>query len=278
MMNKIIDGKLVSKLLKDELKEKISNLSVKPKLVVISVGNDEASKVYVRQKEKASLYVGMEYDHVHYDNIDEESLINKINELNNDDSVSGMIVQLPLPSGLNANRIINSIDPKKDVDGLTYLNQGKLLNKENCLVSCTPNGVMELLKYYKVDLEGKNVVIIGRSNLVGKPLFNLMINANATVTLCHSKTKNIEKITKRADILVVAIGSPNFVNKDMIKKGCIIVDVGINRVNDQLIGDVDYNSCYDKCKLITPVPGGVGPMTVTMLLYNTYNAFINNSK
>lgn len=278
MMNKIIDGKLVSKLLKDELKEKISNLSVKPKLVVISVGNDEASKVYVGQKEKASNYVGMDYLHIHYDDISEDDLINKIKELNNDDSVSGMIVQLPLPRGLNANRIINNIDPNKDVDGLTYLNQGKLLNKEECLVSCTPNGVMELLKYYKVDLEGKNVVIIGRSNLVGKPLFNLMINANATVTLCHSKTKDIASITKRADILVVAIGSPNFVNKDMIKKGCIIVDVGINRVNDKLIGDVDYNSCFDKCKLITPVPGGVGPMTVTMLLYNTYNAFINNSK
>ena len=274
-MSKIIDGKKVSLKLKEELKEKVSKLKVKPKLVVISVGDNPASKVYVRQKEKCANYVGFEYNHLHYEKIKDEDLIKEIEKLNKDNSVSGMIVQLPLPKGMDEKRIVNSIDPDKDVDGLSYINAGRLLNNEPCLASCTPAGIMELLKAYNIDPCGKNVVVIGRSILVGKPMVNLMVNANATVTLCHSKTVDIEKVTKKADILVVAIGKPNFVKRNMVKRGSIVIDVGINRVDDKLIGDVDYNDVYDKVKLITPVPGGVGPMTVIMLMNNVYQAYLN---
>ena len=274
-MSKIIDGKMVSLKLKDELKEKVSKLEVKPKLVVISVGDNPASKVYVRQKEKCATYVGFLYEHLHYDEIKDEDLIKQIEKLNKDNSVSGMIVQLPLPKGMDEKRIVNSIDPDKDVDGLSYINAGRLLNNEECLTSCTPAGIMELLKAYNIDPSGKRVVVIGRSILVGKPMMNLMINANATVTLCHSKTVDIEKITRQADILIVAIGKPNFVKKNMVKRGSIVIDVGINRVDDKLIGDVDYNDVYSKVKLITPVPGGVGPMTVIMLMNNVYKAYLN---
>ena len=276
-MNKIIDGKKISLKLKDELKDKVSKLKVKPKLVVISVGDNPASKVYVRQKEKCANYVGFEYLHLHYDTISDNDLIKEINKLNNDKSVSGMIVQLPLPKGMNEKRIVNSIIPDKDVDGLSYINAGKLLNNEECLVSCTPAGIMELLKYHKIDLAGKNAVVIGRSILVGKPMMNLLINANATVTLCHSKTVDLEKITKKADILVVAIGKPNFVTRNMVKKGAIVIDVGINRVDDKLIGDVNFDNVYSKVKLITPVPGGVGPMTVIMLMNNVYKAYMKKN-
>ena len=273
-MSKIIDGKQVSLKLKDELKEKVSKLKVKPKLVVISVGDNPASKVYVRQKEKCAKYIGFLYEHLHYESIKDDDLIKEINKLNKDKSVSGMIVQLPLPKGMDEKRIVNSIDHDKDVDGLSYINAGKLLNNEAELVSCTPAGIMELLKAYNIDPTGKNAVVIGRSILVGKPMMNLLINANATVTLCHSKTIDIEKITRKADILVVAIGKPNFVTRNMVKRGAVVIDVGINRVDDKLIGDVDYNDVYSKVKLITPVPGGVGPMTVIMLMTNVYNAYM----
>ncbi len=276
-MNKIIDGKEISKDIKKELKDKISLLKNKPCLVVISVGNNEASKVYVRQKEKAANLVGITYQHLHYDEIKEEDLLKEIDKLNKDSNVNGVIVQLPLPDYLNSTRIVNYIDSSKDVDGLSYLNAGKLLNNSDCLVSCTPNGIMELLKRKKVDLVGKKVVVIGRSILVGKPMMNLFINANSTVTLCHSKTKDIASYTKHADIIVVAIGKPNFLKKEMIKKGVILIDVGINRVGDSLIGDIDYNDCYPKAKLITPVPGGVGPMTVAMLMSNVYEAYLKQN-
>ena len=274
-MSKIIDGKKVSKELKEELKEKVSKLKVKPKLVVISVGDNPASKVYVRQKEKCATYVGFEYEHLHFESISDDKLIKEIEKLNADKKVSGMIVQLPLPKGMDEKRIVNTINPDKDVDGLSYINAGRLLNNEECLASCTPAGIMELLKAYNIDPCGKNVVVIGRSILVGKPMMNLMINANATVTLCHSKTVDLEKVTRKADILVVAIGKPNFVTRNMVKRGAIVIDVGINRVDDKLIGDVDYNDVYSKVKLITPVPGGVGPMTVIMLMNNVYKAYLN---
>ena len=277
-MSKIIDGKRVSQTLKEELKEEVSKLKVKPKLVVISVGDNPASKVYVRQKEKCATYVGFEYLHLHYDEISDDKLVKEIEKLNNDKSVSGMIVQLPLPKGMNEKRIVNTISPEKDVDGLSYINAGRLLNNEECLASCTPAGIMELLKAYNIDPSGKNVVVIGRSILVGKPMVNLMVNANATVTLCHSKTVDIEKITRKADILVVAIGKPNYVTKNMVKRGAIVIDVGINRVDDKLVGDVDYNDVYYKVKLITPVPGGVGPMTVIMLMKNVYKAYLKTRK
>ena len=276
-MSKIIDGKKVSLEIKEELKEKVSKLDVKPKLVVISVGDNPASKVYVRQKEKCAKYIGFLYQHMHFDSISDNDLINEIEKLNKDKTVSGMIVQLPLPNGMNEKRIVNSIDVTKDVDGLTYLNAGRLLNNEECLTSCTPAGIMELLKSYKIDPCGKRAVVIGRSILVGKPMMNLLINANATVTLCHSKTVELEKITRQADILVVAIGKPNFVTRNMVKRGSVIIDVGINRVDDKLIGDVNYDDVKDKVKLITPVPGGVGPMTVVMLMKNVYMAYLKNN-
>ena len=275
MMRKIIDGKKISNESKEELKKKVSNLEIKPGLTVISVGDDAASEVYVKQKRKAAEYIGYNYNHLHYDSIDDDELIKKINELNNDTKVHGIIVQLPLPKGMNETRIVNAITPSKDVDGLSYLNAGLLLNNKTSLVSCTPKGIMELLKRENVKVEGANAVVIGRSILVGKPMMNLLINANATVTLCHSKTKDIEKITKKADILVVAIGKKHFITRDMVKRGSVIIDVGINRVDGKLYGDVDFNDVYPKVKKITPVPGGVGPMTVVMLMQNVYDAYDN---
>ena len=276
MMSKNIDGKKISLEVKEELKKEISLLEVKPSLVVISVGDDPASKVYVRQKEKCAKYVGINYTHLNYDHIEDDELIKKIEELNNDKNINGIIVQLPLPKGMDSTKIVNSINPEKDVDGLTYINSGRLLNGEKCLVSCTPKGIMHLLKHEKIDLEGKNAVVVGRSILVGKPMMNLLINANATVTLCHSRTKNIEKITKKADVLIVAIGKKHFITRDMVKRGSVIIDVGINRVEDKLYGDVFYDDVYDKVKKITPVPGGVGPMTVVMLMSNVLEAYKNN--
>ena len=272
-MSKIIDGKRISLEIKNELKEKVSKMQEKPTLVVISVGDNPASKVYVGQKEKCANYIGINYLHMHFDCISDDELIAKINKLNNDKKVNGIIVQLPLPDGMNETRIVNTIIPSKDVDGLTYLNAGLLLNNKTSLVSCTPKGIMELLKRENVPLEGTNAVVIGRSILVGKPMMNLLINANATVTLCHSKTKDLEKITKKADILIVAIGKKEFIKKEMVKKGSIVIDVGINRVDGKLYGDVDYNDVYKKVKKITPVPGGVGPMTVVMLMQNVCDAY-----
>ena len=272
-MSKIIDGKKISNEIKEELKEKVSKLPIKPCLVVISVGDNEASKVYVGQKEKCANYIGITYQHLHYDSISDDELIKKINHLNQDKTVNGIIVQLPLPKGMDETRIVNAIDVTKDVDGLTYLNAGLLLNNKTSLVSCTPKGIMELLKRENINLEGANCVVIGRSILVGKPMMNLLINANATVTLCHSKTKNLEKITKKADILIVAIGKKHFITREMVKRGSIIIDVGINRVDGKLYGDVDYDKVLDKVKKITPVPGGVGPMTVVMLMKNVLESY-----
>ncbi len=277
-MSKIIDGKKISLEIKEELKNTISNMTTKPCLVVISVGDNPASKVYVGQKEKCANYIGINYKHMHYDTINDDDLIKVIEKLNKDKKINGIIVQLPLPKGMDETRIVNVISPLKDVDGLTYLNAGLLLNNKECLASCTPSGIMELLKYEKINLEGMNAVVIGRSILVGKPMMNLLINANATVTLCHSKTKNIEKITKKADLLIVAIGKKHFIKKEMVKRGSIIIDVGINRVDGKLYGDVDYLDVYPKVAKITPVPGGVGPMTVIMLMKNVLLAYYEQNK
>ena len=277
-MSRIIDGKKISGEIKEELKEKVSQLKVKPCLVVISVGDDPASKVYVGQKEKCANYIGINYHHLHFDTIKNDELIKEIDKLNKDINVHGIIVQLPLPKGMDEKRIVNSISVLKDVDGLSFLNAGRLLNNEKCLVSCTPKGIMELLKREKVKIEASDAVVIGRSILVGKPMMNLLINANATVTLCHSKTKDLKKITKKADILIVAIGKKHFVNRDMVKRGAVVIDVGINRDNGKLYGDVDYNDVYDKVSKITPVPGGVGPMTVVMLMQNVLEAYERSMK
>ena len=272
-MSKIIDGKKISGEIKDELKEKVDKLKIKPTLVVISVGDNPASKVYVSQKEKCANYIGINYEHKHYDSISDDELVKVIDKLNKDKKVNGIIVQLPLPDGMDETRIVNTIIPEKDVDGLTYLNAGLLLNNKTSMVSCTPKGIMELLKREKVNLVGCNAVVIGRSILVGKPMMNLLINANATVTLCHSKTKDLDKITKKADVLVVAIGKKHFITRDMVKRGAVVIDVGINRVDGKLYGDVNYDDVYSKVKKITPVPGGVGPMTVVMLMKNVCEAY-----
>ena len=270
-MNKIIDGKLVRDKKIEELKKDIENLKEKLTLVVISVGDDPASKVYVGQKEKMAIAIGYNFINLHYNIIEEDKLIKEIQKLNNDPNITGIIVQLPLPKYLNKDKIVNTVLPCKDVDGLTNENLLKLVKKEDCLIPCTPKGIISLLDYYKVDLF-KNVVIVGRSELVGLPLFHLLLNKNATVTLCHSKTKDLGKYTKNADILIVAVGKKELIKKDMIKKDSIIIDVGINRYNNKLYGDVESNA-IELASLMTPVPGGVGPMTVISLMENVYKAY-----
>lgn len=273
-MNKIIDGKTISDSIKLEIKNKVKDLKTKPKLVVIQVGNDSASNVYVKNKEKSALEVGFDFEHLKYDeSIDENLLVSVIHELNQDTKVNGIIVQLPLPSSLNSKKIIDEINPIKDVDGLTNINLGKLINDEESLTPCTPNGIMYLLNEINVDLKGKNVVIVGRSNLVGKPLIHMLLKYDATVTICHSKTNNLDNFTKQADILIVAVGKKHLITSDMVKNDSIIIDVGINKIDDRLYGDVDFENVIDKVAYITPVPKGVGPMTVAMLLKNTLKSY-----
>ena len=275
-MSKIIDGKLVRDIKKEELISKISKLDKKLTLVVISVGNDESSRVYVSQKEKMAKSIGYNFINLHYDEVSNKQLIDKIKELNKDKSITGIIVQLPLPKNLDKDKIINTIDPLKDVDGLTNENRIKLIKNEEGLIPCTPKGIMSLLDYYKVDV-CQNVVIIGRSELVGLPLFYLLLNRNATITICHSKTKDLNKYTKKADILIVAVGKKWLITKDMIKTGTVVIDVGINRINNRLYGDVE-DSAFEKSSLMTMVPGGVGPMTVISIMENVYLAYLLQNK
>lgn len=278
-MNKIIDGKSLSSNIKMELNAEINKLNIKPMLVVIQVGNDEASSVYVNNKEKSALNIGMNFKHMHFEeNISEKELIGEISRLNNDKEVNGIIVQLPLPKHLDSKKIINHINPIKDVDGLTNVNLGKLVSGGYCLTSCTPTGIMHLLKEYNVNLCGKHAVIVGRSNLVGKPLIHMLLEEDATVTVTHSKTKNLENFTKQADILIVAVGKKHLIKESMIKDGAVVIDVGINRIDGKLYGDVDYEEVIKKASLITPVPGGVGPMTVAMLLKNTLKSYYMMNK
>lgn len=265
----ILDGKVCSNKLRENLKQKVENLKARPKIVDIQIGENAASDVYIRNKEKAALSIGIDFECIRFDeNTEIEAIIGKIKELNEDKNINGILVQMPIPEKYDYKKIINTISPEKDVDGLTYINAGKLLNNEDGMISCTPNGIIELLKYYNIEIASKNVVIVGRSILVGKPLSLLFLNENATVTVCHSKTENLSQYTKNADILVVAVGKKHLITKDMVKENSVVIDVGINRVDDKIYGDVDFESVKD-IALVTPVPGGVGPMTVTMLLYNT---------
>ncbi len=274
---KILDGKSLSAKVKDELKGNVNSYFQTPILAVVTIGDDAASEVYVKNKKKACEYVGMSFIHLDYAScVKEEVVIKKIKQLNKDKSVNGIIVQLPIPDNFNVSKIINTIDPAKDVDGLTNTQAGKLIQNEKCLIPCTPKGIMEIFKEYKIDLEGKHVVIVGRSNLVGKPLMLECLNKNATVTMCHSKTKDLKKYTKDADILVVAVGKKYLIDKTMVKKDSIIIDVGINRIDGKLYGDVNPN-VEEVCGYLTPVPGGVGPMTVSMLLKNTFEAYKNQN-
>ena len=270
---KILDGKSLSAKVKDELKGNVNSYFQTPILAVVTIGDDAASEVYVKNKKKACEYVGMSFLHLDYAScVKEEVVIKKIKQLNKDKSINGIIVQLPIPDNFNVSKIINTIDPSKDVDGLTNTQAGKLIQNEKCLIPCTPKGIMEIFKEYKIDLEGKHVVIVGRSNLVGKPLMLECLNKNATVTMCHSKTKDLKKYTKDADILVVAVGKKYLIDKTMVKKDSVIIDVGINRIDGKLYGDVNPN-VEEVCGYLTPVPGGVGPMTVSMLLKNTFEAY-----
>lgn len=272
----ILDGKEVKRIKLEELKNEVLKLDRPLGLTVIQVGDDSASNIYVKQKSKMANNLEFNFNHIKLEeNVTEEEVLNIINSLNRDNCVDGILVQMPLPEHLNSRIIQNTISPLKDVDGLTDINMGMLVHKKNCLVPCTPLGVMELLKYYNIDVAGKNVVIVGRSDLVGRPMAEVMINNDATVTLCHSKTKNLKDITKNADVLVVAVGKAKLITSDMVKDGVVVVDVGINRLEDgSLCGDVDFDVVSSKCSYITPVPGGVGQMTVLELGYNTYKAYL----
>ena len=272
----ILDGKEVKRIKLEELKNEVLKLDRPLGLTVILVGDDSASNIYVKQKSKMANNLEFNFNHIKLEeNVTEEEVLKIINSLNRDNCVDGILVQMPLPEHLNSRIIQNTISPLKDVDGLTDINMGMLVHKKNCLVPCTPLGVMELLKYYNIDVAGKNVVIVGRSDIVGRPMAEVMINNDATVTLCHSKTKNLKDITKNADVLVVAVGKAKLITSDMVKDGVVVVDVGINRLEDgSLCGDVDFDGVSSKCSYITPVPGGVGQMTVLELGYNTYEAYL----
>ncbi len=270
----LLDGKIVKKQILEELKQEVEKLERKPGLVVIQVGEDPASKVYVGQKEKMAAAIGINFEHLKLkENVTQEKIEREIKKRNKDDNVDGILVQMPLPKHLDAKKIQNLIDSSKDVDGLSDTNAGKLIHHVDCLEPCTPKGIMEILDYYKIPVEGKNVVIVGRSDLVGKPLAAMMLNKNATVTVAHSKTNDLKSITKNADILVAAVGKKGIITEDMVKENAVIIDVGINRVDDKLYGDVDFEGVKDKVSYITPVPGGVGQMTVASLGQNVIKAY-----
>lgn len=273
-MNNIMDGVGASLTLKKKIANEIKQKNLTPCLAVIQVGDNKVSDIYVRNKNKACDMVGIKFINIKLpDTISEDLIISEIERLNLDDNVNGILVQLPLPPCFDEGRIINAISPVKDVDGLTYPNVGNLVLENECLVSCTPMGVMELLDMYNVSLKGKNACIVGRSNLVGKPLIQLLLARDATVSICHSKSVDIKSYTKMADVLIVAAGHPNLITKDMVKEGAVVIDVGINKENDSLVGDVSFDEVSKKASLITPVPGGVGPMTIASLLKNVVKAY-----
>lgn len=276
----IIDGKAISLKIKDQLKEQTEKLKsehgVVPCLAVIIVGDDPASKVYVSNKKKACEYIGFKsLEFVLEESTSQKELLSLIDKLNKDKDVDGILCQLPLPKHIDENTILNAIDYDKDVDAFHPTNVGKLMIGNYHMLPCTPAGVMELIDSTGIDLEGKNAVVVGRSNIVGKPLALLLLHKNATVTVCHSKTQNLKDICLGADVLIAAVGRPNFITADMVKSGAVVIDVGINRNADgKLCGDVDFQSVKEKASFITPVPGGCGPMTIAMLMKNTYNSAV----
>lgn len=272
-----MNGKELAKDIRGNLKIEVAELKkqgIIPKLAVIMVGDDKASQVYVRNKSKACDEIGIEYEEYLKDaSITQDELLNLIDELNAREDISGILLQSPIPKHLDIREAFNRIDYKKDVDGFNPVNVGKLAIGEDCFISCTPYGVVKLLEANNIKIEGKHVVILGRSNIVGRPLIQCMLNEHATVTVCHSRTQNLKEFTKQADILISAIGKAKFVTEDMVKDGAVVIDVGINR-NDEgkLVGDVDYENVEPKTSYITPVPGGVGPMTIAMLMNNVVKA------
>jgi len=283
----LLDGKTQAQVVRDRVKNEISNIASigttdnLPTMAVVQVGADPASTIYIRQKERACAEVGLGFKRVSLpEDITQDAMLAEIDALNVDSSLHGYLVQQPLPRHLDTDIIVDRIDPKKDIDCLHPYNVGLVSEGRGVLMPCTPYGVINLLDSYDIDLDGKHCVILGRSRIVGKPLGMMMLNRNATVTYCHSRTKNLADICRQADVLAVAIGKANFVTADMIKDECILVDVGINRINDKetgkkICGDVDFNKCFEKASYITPVPGGVGPMTVAMLMANALKAWQN---
>jgi methylenetetrahydrofolate dehydrogenase (NADP+)/methenyltetrahydrofolate cyclohydrolase len=280
-MTTLLNGKEVSEAITDQLTKDIAKLSKKPGLAVILVGANPASQLYVGSKKRTCEKIGMtSFEYLLPDTTTEAELITLITTLNHTPDVHGILLQLPLPNGLDSDKMLGLISPDKDVDGFHPMSVGKLLQGLPTFKSCTPFGVMEILRYYGIPVEGKHVVIVGRSNIVGKPLAAMMLAENATVTICHSKTKNLSEITRQADILCAAIGRANFITKDMVKDGAVVIDVGINRIEDKttekgykIVGDVDYAGVSQIASAITPVPGGVGPMTIAMLMKNTLHSF-----
>lgn len=283
-MAQIIDGKELAKKVRLELKDEVEKLkkdeNIHPKLAVIMVGSDPASQIYVRNKSKACDEIGIEFEEFLLDeNTTQKELLDLIDRLNENEKVNGILLQSPIPKNLDINEAFRRISPEKDVDGFNPVNVGKLTLGQKGFISCTPFGVIKMLEEYNIDIEGKNAVVLGRSNIVGKPMSQCLLNKNATVTICHSKTKNINDITKNADIIVAAIGKKEFLKGDMVKEGVVVIDVGINRGEDgKLKGDVDFDEVSKKASYITPVPGGVGPMTIAMLMTNVVKAAKDQNK
>jgi len=276
-MVEIINGKELAKKIRKDLKSEVKLLKedgINPKLAVIMVGKDPGSQVYVRNKSKACEKAGIEFEEFLFDeNTSEETLLETIKKLNKDSSIHGILLQSPVPKHIDINKAFRTISPEKDVDGFNPVNVGNLTIGEDAFISCTPYGIVKMLEEYNIETEGKKCTILGRSNIVGKPMIQCMLNKNSTVTVCHSKTQNIDKVIKDADIVIAAIGRPKFVKEEMVKDGAVVIDVGINRLEDGTIcGDVDYENVAPKASFITPVPGGVGPMTIAMLLTNVVKA------
>ena len=279
----IIDGKALAQEIRNELKLEVKELKEKginPKLAVIMVGEDKASAVYVRNKSKACNELGIEFEEfIKGNETTQKELIDLIDELNKREDIHGILLQSPIPKNLDIREAFNRIDSKKDVDGFNPINVGKLAIGEDCFISCTPYGVIKMLEAYNIEIEGKRAVVIGRSNIVGKPVAQCLLNKNATVTICHSKTRNIAEVVREADIVIAALGKPKFVTENMIKDGAVVIDVGINRNSEgKLEGDVDFENVSKKASYITPVPGGVGPMTIAMLMNNVVKAAKNIGK
>ena len=270
----ILDGKKIKDEIINRLRQEIKNYKDKPTLCVIQIGNDEASNIYISQKEKMCNVVGYNFVYKKFNTtVSENEILNTIDDLNNDKNINAILVQLPIPSRLNSKIIQNKINPLKDVDGLCDKNISNLITKKDGLFPCTASGIITLLEKYNIKIEGKDIVIIGRSMLVGTPLFYMLENKNATVTLAHSKTKNLAEKTKNADIIVCAVGHKNLITKNMIKENAIVIDVGINKDNNKICGDVNFDEIKDKASYITPVPGGIGPMTIATLAENILKAY-----
>ena len=275
----LLDGKKIKDKILKEIKIRLEEIDKKLKIVVIQIGNDEASNIYISQKRKMFLELNIEFEHINLSNdTNEENIIDLIDKLNNDNNVDGIMIQLPVPKRIDIRKVIDKIHPNKDVDGLTNINKDKLINDIDCLIPCTALGIIDLLKEYKIEIKNKNIVVVGRSELVGKPVSILLEKEGGNITICHSKTENLSTYTKNADILISAVGKSKLITKEMVKEGVVVIDVGINKIDNKITGDVDFEPVSKKASYITPVPGGVGPMTLASLSKNLLKAYNLNKK